>query len=91
MVTVEFDFIDEPVRLALVAEEYVDGGLAILLLDATDPHAENYMAEWGMLTMNVPSAAEQSLDDLCVAKSDEAEIVAGDTDMTVRDEIGNEK
>lgn len=36
MVTVEFDFMGEAVRLALVAEEYVGGGLAVLLLDATD-------------------------------------------------------
>lgn len=58
MVTVEFDFMGEAVRLALVAEEYVDGGLAVLLLDATDPRSEGYMAEWGVLTANVPSAAE---------------------------------
>ena len=58
MVTVEFDFMGEAVRLALVAEEYVDGGLAVLLLDATDPCSEGYMAEWGVLTANVPAAAE---------------------------------
>lgn len=58
MVTVEFDSMGEAVRLALVAEEYVDGGLAVLLLDATDPRSEGYMAEWGVLTANVPSAAE---------------------------------
>lgn len=58
MVTVEFDFMGETVRLALVAEEYVDGGLAVLLLDATDPRSEGYMAEWGVLTANVPAAAE---------------------------------
>ena len=58
MVTVEFDFMGEAVRLALVAEEYVDGGLAVLLLDATDPRSEGYMAEWGVLTANVPAAAE---------------------------------
>ena len=46
MVTVEFDFMGEAVRLALVAEEYVGGGLAVLLLDATDPRADGYMAEW---------------------------------------------
>ena len=58
MVTVEFDFMGETVRLALVAEEYVGGGLAVLLLDATDPRSEDYMAEWGVLTANVPAAAE---------------------------------
>lgn len=58
MVTVEFDFMGEAVRLALVAEEYADGGLAVLLLDATDPRSEGYMAEWGVLTANVPAAAE---------------------------------
>lgn len=58
MVTVEFDSMGEAVRLALVAEEYVRGGLAVLLLDATDPCSDGYMAEWGMLTANVPSAAE---------------------------------
>lgn len=58
MVTVEFDSMGEAVRLALVAEEYVGGGLAVLLLDATDPRSDGYMAEWGMLTANVPSAAE---------------------------------
>lgn len=58
MVTVEFNFMGEAVRLALVAEEYVDGGLAVLLLDATDPRSEGYMAEWGVLTANVPAAAE---------------------------------
>ena len=58
MVTVEFDFMGEAVRLALVAEEYVGGGLAVLLLDATDPRSEGYMAEWGVLTANVPAAAE---------------------------------
>ena len=58
MVTVVFDSMGEAVRLALVAEEYVDGGLAVLLLDATDPRSEGYMAEWGVLTANVPSASE---------------------------------
>ncbi len=58
MVTVEFDFMGEAVRLALVAEKYVDGGLAVLLLDATDPHSNGYMAEWGVLTVSVPVAAE---------------------------------
>ncbi len=58
MVTVEFDSMGEAVRLALVADEYVGGGLAVLLLDATDPHADGYMAEWGVLTANVPAAAE---------------------------------
>lgn len=57
MVTVEFDSMGEAVRLALVAEEYAGGGLAVLLLDATDPRADGYMAEWGVLTANVPSAA----------------------------------
>lgn len=56
MVTVEFDFMGEAVRLALVAEKYVDGGLAVLLLDATDPRSDGYMAEWGVLTANVPAA-----------------------------------
>lgn len=46
MVTVEFDSMGEAVRLALVAGEYVGGGLAVLLLDATDPRSEGYMAEW---------------------------------------------
>lgn len=58
MVTVEFDSMGEAVRLALVAEEYVGGGLAVLLLDATDPRSDSYMAEWGVLTANVPAAAE---------------------------------
>lgn len=58
MVTVEFDSMGEAVRLALVAEEYVGGGLAVLLLDATDPRSDGYMAVWGVLTANVPSAAE---------------------------------
>ena len=58
MVTVEFDSMGEAVRLALVAGEYVGGGLAVLLLDATDPRSEGYMAEWGVLTENVPAAAE---------------------------------
>lgn len=58
MVTVEFDSRGEAVRLALVAEEYVDGGLAVILLEATDPRSDGYMAEWGVLTANVPSASE---------------------------------
>ena len=58
MVTVEFDFMGEAVRLALVAEEYVDGGLAVILLEATHPRSDGYMAEWGLLTANVPSASE---------------------------------
>lgn len=58
MVTVEFDSMGEAVRLALVAGEYVCGGLAVLLLDATDPRSDGYMAEWGVLTANVPAAAE---------------------------------
>lgn len=58
MVMVEFDSMGEAVRLALVAGEYVGGGLAVLLLDATDPRSEGYMAEWGVLTANVPAAAE---------------------------------
>lgn len=58
MVTVEFDSMGEAVRLALVADEYVGGGLAVLLLDATDPRSEGYMVEWGVLTASVPSAAE---------------------------------
>ena len=58
MVTVEFDSMGEAVRLALVAEEYVGGGLAVLLLDATNPRSDGYMAEWGVLTADVPSAAE---------------------------------
>ena len=56
MVTVEFDFMGEAVRLAPVAERYEDGGLAIVLLDATDPRSEAYMSEWGVLTVNVPGA-----------------------------------
>ena len=58
MVTVEFDSMGEAVRLALAAGEYAGGGLAVLLLDATDPRSEGYMAEWGALTANVPAAAE---------------------------------
>lgn len=58
MVTVEFDSMGEAVRLALVADEYAGGGLAVLLLDATDPRSEGYMAEWGVLTADVPAAAE---------------------------------
>lgn len=58
MVTVEFDSMGEAVRLALVADEYVGGGLAVLLLDATDPRSEGYMAERGVLTASVPAAAE---------------------------------
>ena len=58
MVTVVFDSMGEAVRLALVAGEYVGGGLAVLLLDATDPRSDGYMAEWGVLTANVPAAAE---------------------------------
>lgn len=58
MVTVEFDSMGEAVRLALVAGEYLGGGLAVLLLDATDPRSDGYMAEWGVLTANVPAAAE---------------------------------
>lgn len=41
-----------------MAGEYAGGGLAVLLLDATDPRSDGYMAEWGVLTANVPSAAE---------------------------------
>lgn len=44
MVTVEFGSMGEAVRLALVAGEYVGGGLAVLLLDATDPRSDGYMA-----------------------------------------------
>ena len=55
MVTVEFDSMGEAVRLALVAGEYAGGGLAVLLLDATDPRSDGYMAEWGVLTANVPA------------------------------------
>lgn len=58
MVTVEFDSMGEAVRLALVVDEYVGGGLAVVLLDATDPRSEGYMAEWGVLTASVPAAAE---------------------------------
>lgn len=57
MVTVEFDSMGEAVRLALVAGEYAGGGLAVLLLDATDPRADGYMAEWGMLRMAARSVA----------------------------------
>lgn len=57
MVTVEFDSMGEAARLALVADEYVGGGLAVLLLDATNPRSEGYMAEWGVLTANVPAAS----------------------------------
>ena len=53
MVTVEFDFMGEAVRLALVAGEYVGGGLAVLLLDATDPRSEGYMAEWGVTCVKI--------------------------------------
>lgn len=58
MVTVEFDSMGEAVRLALVADEYVGGGLAVLILDATDPRSDGYMVEWGVLTASVPAAAE---------------------------------
>lgn len=59
MVAVEFDSMGEAVRLALVAGEYAGGGLAVLLLDATDPRSDDgYMAEWGVLTASVPAAAE---------------------------------
>lgn len=58
MVAVEFDFMGEAVRLALVAGEYVGGGLAVLLLDATDPRSDCYMAEWGVLTASVPASAD---------------------------------
>lgn len=58
MVTVEFDSMGEAARLALVAGEYAGGGLAVLLLDATDPRSDGYMAEWGVLTASVPSAAK---------------------------------
>ena len=58
MVTVEFDFMGEAVRLALVADEYMGGDLAVLLLDVTDPRSDGYMAEWGVLTANVPAAAD---------------------------------
>ena len=61
MVTVEFDSMGEAVRLALVAGEYVGGGLAVLLLDATDPRTDGYMAEWGVLTANVPAALLEAL------------------------------
>lgn len=57
MVTVEFDSMGEAVRLALVAGEYAGGGLAVLLLDATDPRSEGYMAEWGVLTASVPACS----------------------------------
>ena len=57
MVTVDFDFMGGAVRLAPVAERYEDGALAILLLDATDPQSDGYMAEWGVLTVNVPGTA----------------------------------
>lgn len=56
MVTVDFDFMGEAIRLALVAERYDDGGLAVILLDATGPRSSGYMAEWGVLTVNVPGA-----------------------------------
>lgn len=62
MVTVEFDSMGEAVRLALVSDEYVGGGLAVLLLDATDPRSEGYMAEWGVLTANVPAALLEALE-----------------------------
>ncbi len=57
MVTVAFDFMGEETVIAPVAERYEDGGLAVLLLDATDPQSDGYMAEWGVLTVNVPGAA----------------------------------
>lgn len=58
MVTVDFDFMGETTRLALAAERYEDGGLAIILLDATDPASEGYLGEWGVLTVSVPGAEE---------------------------------
>lgn len=57
MVTVEFDSMGEAARLTLVAGEYAGGDLAVLLLDATDPRSDGYMAEWGVLTASVPAAA----------------------------------
>ena len=80
MVTVEFDSMGEAVRLALVADEYVGGGLAVLLLDATDPRSEGYMAEWGVLTASVPAAAEwcrgrgNIVIDACVPSSKNRQI-----------------
>ena len=58
MVTVDFDFMGEAVRLALAAERYADGGLAIILLDAADPVSEGYLGEWGVLTVSVSGAEE---------------------------------
>ena len=58
MVTVDFDFMGEATRLALAAERYEDGGLAIILLDATDPASEGYLGEWGVLNVSVPGAEE---------------------------------
>lgn len=45
MVTVDFDFMGEKATLALVAERYADGGLAIVLLDAAYPASEGYLGE----------------------------------------------
>ena len=75
MVTVEFDSMGEAVRLALVADEYVGGGLAVLLLDATDPRSEGYMAEWGVLTADVPSGSAE-LERLIAAARSEADALA---------------
>lgn len=69
MVTVEFDSMGEAVRLALVAEEYVGGGLAVLLLDATDPRSEGYMAEWGVLTASVPAVPPSGAADAATSPS----------------------
>lgn len=61
MVTVEFDSMGEAVRLALVAEEYVGGGLAVLLLDATDPRSE---AASGMARYPLATVAGRALDGM---------------------------
>ena len=50
MVTVEFDFMGEADRLALVAGEYVGGGLAVLRLDATNPRSDGVSANLKLTT-----------------------------------------
>lgn len=88
MVTVEFDFMGEAVRLALVAEEYAGGGLAVLLLDATDPRSEGYMAEWGVLTANVPAASGMARYPLATVAGHVVEGMGGLTE-TLEEALGS--
>lgn len=46
---------DEEVKLALFAESYAEGGLAIGTLNVTDPDdEESYLQVWNYLTVNLP-------------------------------------